>query len=186
VGFFEILMIAIGLSMDAFAVSLGAGTSGRATGGRAAFRLSFHFGLFQFLMPIIGWSLGVGIARSIASIDHWIAFGLLVFVGLRMIRSGCRFGSEPFAADPSRGFTLVMLAIATSMDALVICLSLAMLGVRIWVPSVVIGIVTGGLSLLGIRLGTRLGAGFGKRMEIVGGVLLILIGLRVLVFHLFV
>jgi len=181
----EILMIAVGLAMDAFAVSLGAGTSGQATGGRAAFRLSFHFGLFQFMMPVIGWFLGRGIAPLISSVDHWIAFGLLVFVGVRMIRSGCDSDGESFPTDPSRGFTLVMLAVATSIDALAIGLSLAMLRVKIWHPSVVIGVVTGGLSLLGIRLGTRLGIRFGKRMEIVGGVILNLIGLRILVSHLF-
>jgi putative Mn2+ efflux pump MntP len=181
----EILMIAVGLAMDAFAVSLGAGTSGQATGGRAAFRLSFHFGLFQFMMPVIGWFLGRGIAPLISSVDHWIAFGLLVFVGVRMIRSGCTPDGASSAADPSRGLSLAMLSIATSIDALAIGLSLAMLRVRIWYPSVVIGVVTGGLSLLGIRVGARLGARFGKHMEVAGGAILTLIGLRILVSHLF-
>jgi putative Mn2+ efflux pump MntP len=184
--FIEILMIAVGLAMDAFAVSLAAGTSGQAVGGRAAFRLSFHFGLFQFLMPVIGWFLGVRIAPLMASVDHWIAFGLLVFVGVRMIRAGFDPEGQTFTTDPSRGLTLVMLAIATSIDALAIGLSLAMLRVKIWYPSVVIGVVTSGLSLLGIRLGTQLGARFGKRMEIVGGAILNLIGLRILLSHLFV
>lgn len=179
-GFLEILMIAVGLAMDAFAVSLGAGASGQATGGRAAFRLSFHFGLFQFIMPVIGWFLGMGIAPLISSVDHWIAFGLLAFVGVRMIRSGFDTDGAIYTTDPSRGLTLVALAIATSIDALAIGLSLAMLRVKIWYPSVIIGVMTGGLSLLGIRLGTRLGARFGKRMEIVGGVILTLIGLRIL------
>jgi putative Mn2+ efflux pump MntP len=182
--FIETLMIAVGLAMDAFAVSLGAGTSGRAIGGRAAFRLSFHFGLFQFMMPVIGWFLGTRIAPLISSIDHWIAFGLLVFVGVRMIRSGFDDRIETFATDPSRGLALVVLAIATSIDALAIGLSLAMLRIRIWYPSAVIGVVTAGLSLVGLRVGTRLGARFGKRMEVAGGAILTLIGLRILLLHL--
>jgi putative Mn2+ efflux pump MntP len=178
--FIETLMIAVGLAMDAFAVSLAAGTSGQAIGGRAAFRLSFHFGLFQFMMPVIGWFLGAAIAPQISSFDHWIAFALLVFVGVRMICSGFNQGGEVWATDPSRGLTLVMLAVATSIDALAIGLSLAMLRVRIWYPSVVIGVVTGGLSLVGLRVGTRLGVRFGKRMEVAGGAILALIGIRIL------
>ena len=183
-GFIEILMIAVGLAMDAFAVSLGAGASGRAVGGRAVFRLSFHFGLFQFMMPVVGWFLGARIAPLISSVDHWIAFGLLVFVGVRMIRSGFDDRAETFAADPSRGLALVVLAIATSIDALAIGLSLAILRIKIWYPSVVIGVVTAGLSLFGLRLGARLGVRFGKRMEIVGGAILAFIGLRILLSHL--
>jgi putative Mn2+ efflux pump MntP len=183
-GFIEILIIAVGLAMDAFAVSLGAGTSGLAVGPRAAFRLSFHFGLFQFMMPVIGWFLGVHIAGAIESFDHWIAFGLLTFVGARMIHAGFDPEGQTYTADPSRGLTLVMLSIATSIDALAIGLTLAMLQVRIWYPSVVIGIVTGGLSLAALRLGSQLGARFGKRMEIAGGLILVLIGLRIVISHL--
>ena len=183
-GFIEILMVAVGLAMDAFAVSLGAGTSGLAVGPRAAFRLSFHFGLFQFMMPAIGWFLGVRVAPVIESIDHWIAFGLLAFVGARMIHAGFDPEGQTYTSDPSRGMTLVMLSVATSIDALAIGLTLAMLQVRIWYPSVVIGVVTGGLSLVGLRLGSRLGARFGKRMEIAGGLILVLIGLRILISHL--
>lgn len=184
-GFVEILMIALGLAMDAFAVSLGAGASGQAVGGRAAFRLSFHFGLFQFMMPVLGWFLGVRIVAFLSSVDHWIAFGLLAFVGVRMIHSGWDSEGESLSADPSRGLTLVVLAIATSIDAFAIGLSLGMLRIKIWYPSVVIGIVTSGLSLLGIRLGTRLGRRFGKQMEIVGGAILSLLGLRILLSHFF-
>ena len=183
--FVEILVIALGMAMDAFAVSLSAGTSGMATGPRATFRLSFHFGLFQFFMPLIGWSMGIGISSYIESIDHWVAFGLLAFVGVRMIRGGVANREKTARNDPSRGLTLVALAIATSIDALAIGLSLAMLQVNIWYPAAVIGVVTAGLSFLGIRLGNRLGDHFGQRMEIIGGVLLILIGVRILVSHLF-
>jgi putative Mn2+ efflux pump MntP len=181
--FIETLMIAMGLAMDAFAISLGAGASGQAVGGRAEFRLSFHFGLFQFMMPVLGWFLGVRIATILSTVDHWIAFALLMFVGVRMIRSGWDSDGESVSADPSRGLTLVMLAVATSIDAFAIGLSLGMLRIKIWYPSVVIGIVTSGLSLMGLRLGTRLGTRFGKHMEIVGGVLLSLLGFRILLSH---
>jgi len=176
----ELFLIAVGLAMDAFAVALAAGASGKAGGRRAVFRISFHFALFQFLMPIIGWCLGMGVHSLISSFDHWVAFGILLLVGGHMIRAS--FGNhETFPAeDPSRGWTLVMLSLATSMDALAVGLSLAMLKVRILYPSIVIGVVTCCFSWLGITMGNRLGARFGKRMEFAGGVILILVGLRIL------
>ena len=180
----EIISIAVGLSMDACAVSLAAGTSGRSRGNRAAFRLSFHFGLFQFLMPVIGWFSGRYVAGPMAAVDHWVAFGLLAFVGGRMIRSSLRDGHQ-FQTDPSRGATLVGLSLATSIDALAVGFSLAMLKMDIWQPSVIIGLVTASLSLIGLQLGSRLGTHFGKRMELAGGVLLLIIGVRILIQHLF-
>ncbi len=182
--FVTVLLIAVGMAMDAFAVSLGIGTTRQACTPRPIFRLSFHFGLFQFFMPILGWLAGNTIAAFISSLDHWVAFGLLAFVGGRMIRSGLDHASESYPCDPSRGGTLVMLAVATSIDALAIGLSLAMLKVHILYPSVVIGVVTLGLSLVGLLIGHRLGVAFGKRMELLGGLILIGIGLRILVTHL--
>jgi putative Mn2+ efflux pump MntP len=182
--FSEILVMAVGLAMDCFAVSLGIGTTGYANNPRALFRLSYHFGLFQALMPVLGWLVGTQISGLVSSFDHWIAFGLLAFVGVRMIRSGLDAEGESHTKDPSRGGTMVMLSVATSIDAFAIGLTLAMLQVDILYPSVVIGVVTGILSLIGLLLGGRLGAAFGKRMEVIGGVLLIFIGLRVLLSHL--
>jgi len=182
---FAVLFIAIGLAMDAMAVSLGIGTTAYAHGPRPVFRLSFHFGLFQFFMPILGWLGGIRIQQSISSIDHWIAFALLAFVGARMIRSGLDGARESHTGDPSRGVMLVLLSVATSIDALAVGLSLAMLRVNILYPSIVIGVVTGSLSLLGLRVGGRLGHAFGKRIEVLGGLILIAIGLRVLTSHLF-
>jgi putative Mn2+ efflux pump MntP len=179
-----VLLIAIGMSMDAFAVSLGIGTTRQASLPRPIFRLSFHFGLFQFLMPILGWLAGNSIAALISRFDHWIALGLLAFVGGRMIRSGLDRDGQSYPSDPSRGGTLVMLCVATSIDALAIGLSLAMLRVNIFYPSAVIGVVTASLSLIGLLIGHKLGTTFGKRMEILGGVILNGIGLRILVTHL--
>jgi manganese efflux pump family protein len=182
--FFEILLIALSLAMDAFAVCLGAGAQKWTSGPRPVFRLAFHFGLFQFLMPVIGWFAGTTIVRYISAYDHWVAFGLLAFVGIRMIRSSFDPEDGEQKNDPSRGWTLVLLAFATSIDALAIGFSLGLVGVTIWYPAVVIGVVTGLISWLGIFLGNRLGQKFGKRMEIIGGIILILIGVRILLAHL--
>jgi putative Mn2+ efflux pump MntP len=184
VDFVLILLIAVGMAMDAFAVSLGIGTTRQASLPRPIFRLSFHFGLFQFSMPILGWLAGRTIASLIAHFDHWIALGLLAFVGGRMIRSGLDPEAAAYPNDPSRGYTLMILCVATSIDALAIGLSLAMLGVLILYPSIVIGVVTASLSFIGLLIGHKLGAAFGKRMEVLGGLILIGIGLRVLITHL--
>ncbi|MBN1378334.1 MAG: manganese efflux pump [Gammaproteobacteria bacterium] len=180
----EIIIIAIGLAMDASAVSLVAAASGFAQDSRSSFRLAFHFGLFQFLMPVLGWLLGISFVQYFSAYDHWIAFGLLTYVGGRMIRSGWNPDIEGYARDPSRGFTLILLSLATSIDALAIGLSLAMLEVNIWYPSVIIGIITASLSFISILIGRKIGALIGKRMEIFGGCILIIIGIRILVTHL--
>lgn len=184
VQFVEILAIALALSLDAFTVSLAASTSGFVKDRRAVFRLSFHFGLFQFLMPIVGWALGTTIEPVIAAFDHWVAFGLLALVGVRMIAAAMHPGSEAQQNDPSRGITLVMLAIATSIDALAVGLSMAMVRTAVWYPSIVIGVVTGGMCILAIVGGNRLGRWLGKRAQWVGGIVLILIGVRIVISHL--
>ncbi len=180
----EILLIALSMAMDAFSVCIGAGTQARTNGPRPTFRLAFHFGLFQFLLPVIGWLAGTTVERYIASFDHWIAFALLAFVGIRMIRSGLNPGEELHRNDPSRGWTMVLLSIAVSIDALAVGLSLGLVGVFVWYPAIVIGVVTGLMSWLGLRIGNRLGVKSGKRMEIVGGIVLILIGARIVLVHL--
>jgi manganese efflux pump family protein len=177
----EILFIALALAMDAFAVSVAAGTSGWMNSARAKFRLSFHVGLFQFFMPVIGWYAGVHIAPLVSAIDHWVAFVLLLFVGSKMIADAFDKPGPIVKKDPSRGYTLVLLAFATSIDALAVGFSLAMISVDIWYPSVMIGVVTSGMSLAGIRLGRFLGKYAGPRMEMVGGVILIGIGVRILI-----
>jgi manganese efflux pump family protein len=183
--FFEVLLIALGLSADAFAVSVAAGSTGATRGRRSMVRLSFHFGLFQFLMPILGWLAGLSIEQYVQSFDHWIVFGLLVWVAVRMIRSA-QVEDESFARqDPSRGMMMVVLSVATSLDALAIGISLALLQISIWYPAVVIGVVTGATSFFGILLGQRFSRKFGRRAAVVGGVLLILIGVRIILAHIF-
>jgi manganese efflux pump family protein len=184
--FLEILLIALSMSMDAFAVCLGAGTQEGTTGPRPTFRLAFHFGLFQFLMPVIGWFAGTTVLRYINAYGQWVAFCLLAIVGIRMVRSGLDQNSAGPKSNPSRGWTLVLLAFATSIDALAIGFSLSLVGVTIWYPAVVIGVVTGLVSWTGILLGNRLGEKFGKRMEIIGGIILILLGVRIVLAYLLV
>lgn len=178
------LFVAVGLAMDAFAVSLGIGASGSARSPRPVLRVAFHMGLFQGLMTFLGWLVGSSIANLIAAFDHWVAFVLLAFVGTRMVISGAGKDDETQKDDPSRGGTLVLVCVATSIDAMAVGLSLAMLKIEIISPSMVIGIVTLGLSLFGLMVGGRLGARFGKKMEILGGLILNGIGIRILLSHL--
>lgn len=179
----EILAIAFALSLDASAVSLAASTSGQVSDKHAAFRLSFHFGLFQFLMPVVGWALGTTIEPKLASFDHWIAFALLTFVGARMILSAIRPNPARQPIDPSRGIMLVFLSIATSIDALAVGFGLAMLGISVWYPSFVIGVVTAGMCVLSIIGGSRVGGWLGERAQLAGGIVLLLIGLRIVISH---
>lgn len=179
-------IIAVGLAMDAFAVSLGIGTTGQAKDGRAVFRLSFHFGFFQGFMTLLGWLLGSSVANLIANFDHWVAFALLAWVGGRMIKEGLTRGGEEAcpSRDPSRGRTLMVLCVATSIDAMAVGLSMAMINANVIFASIVIAVITLGLSLVGLLAGGGLGARFGKRMEVLGGLLLVGIGVRILVSHL--
>jgi putative Mn2+ efflux pump MntP len=182
--FFEILIIALALSLDAFAVSLAAAISGHVRNKRAAFRLWFHFGLFQFLMPVLGWALGTVIATATASIGDWVAFALLAFVGVRMVRSGFNPDGVNQADDPTRGLVLVMLSVGTSIDALAVGLSLAMLHINVWYPSAVIGIVTATMCMIAIAGGVRLGTRLGSRAQVAGGIVLLLIAGRIVINHL--
>jgi putative Mn2+ efflux pump MntP len=183
--FWVTLVIAVGLAMDCFAVSLGVGTSPIPLSKRLIFRITYHFGLFQGGMTLLGWLAGSSIVDLIANFDHWLAFLLLAWVGGRMIFSGIKpDGEEKYTEDPSRGKSLVMLSVATSIDALAVGLSLALLEVNIWFSSLAIGLMSTALSLVGLLVGNKLSQRFGRRMEIAGGVVLIIIGIRILVTHL--
>jgi len=181
-----ILGIALALAMDALAVALGLGLSLKPATGRQTFRLAFHFGLFQFMMPVVGWAAGETLVRRIERYDHWVAFALLVFVGGKMIFEAFRLEKElgPERPDPTRGISLLVLSVATSIDALAVGLSLAALRVAIIFPAVVIGIVAFGVTGLGMKLGPALGKVIGRRAELLGGAVLIVIGLKILADHL--
>jgi putative Mn2+ efflux pump MntP len=176
--------LALALAMDAFAVALGTGTVLSRLTGRHLFRLGFHFGLFQALMPIIGWLAGQTVVRHIEAWDHWIAFSLLAIIGGRMIYEACSDVEKPDDRDPTRGLSLVMLSVATSIDALAVGFSLSVIGVSIWFPALIIGLVAGALTLAGMLIGQRSGDRWGAKVEIFGGCILIGIGLKILLEHL--
>jgi putative Mn2+ efflux pump MntP len=184
--FSTILLIALALAVDAFAVALAAGVSLCQVNSRQVFRLAFHFGFFQAGMSILGWLGGLTVRSLIESFDHWLAFGLLAFVGLKMIREAIReVKEEGEGADPTRGRMLVTLSVATSIDSLAVGLSFAVLEISVWLPALIIGLVASALTALGLRLGCLLGGAsrLGTRAEIVGGLVLIGIGLKILHEH---
>ncbi len=176
----EIFAIAVALAMDAFAVAIGSGIILPHITARHYFRLSFHFGLFQGLMPVVGWFTGRTLAGYLEQWNHWIAFLLLLYVGGKMIYESLRNGDGAVATDPTRGLRLVILSLATSIDALIIGFSLALIGVEIVLPALIIGITTLVLTFVGMKLGEKLGRLFGRRIEILGGVILLAIGIKIL------
>ena len=176
--------LALALAMDAFAVALGTGAVLSRLTGRHLFRLGFHFGLFQALMPVIGWLAGQTIIQWVSAWDHWIAFSLLAIIGGRMIYEALSDEEKTEDRDPTRGLSLVMLSIATSIDALAVGFSLSVIGISIWMPSLVIGLVAGVLTIIGMLLGGRIGDRWGARVEVFGGLVLIAIGIKILIEHL--
>ena len=177
-----LVLIAIALGIDAFAVSLSAGAYLVRADVRQTFRLSFHFGLFQFLMPVLGWLAGSELVGIIQEIDHWVAFGLLALIGGKMIWESLH-GSEKMKKDVTRGWSLVALSVATSIDALAVGFSLSLIGTEIVLPAVLIGVVAGLMSVIGVRLGERVSGMFGRRVEFVGGLVLLFIGVRIVLEH---
>ncbi len=182
----NITAIAVALAMDAFTVSIAVGVYLKNVNFRQAFRLSWHFGFFQAMMPVIGWSAGLTVRSLIEQYDHWIAFGLLLFVGTSMIREAVTEKKEDRAGkDPTKGMRLVMLSVATSIDALAVGLSLSMLSVSVWTPAVVIGITAALFTILGLYIGSRsVRVAFLKKYAaLLGGTVLYLIGVNILYQH---
>lgn len=176
-----VFVLAVGLAMDAFAVSISAGIRVAPVTGRHIFRLAFHFGLFQFLMPIIGGLLGSGISEYATSWGRWVAFALLTFIGAKMIFDVVRGGhEEEHRGDPTRGWSLLMLSVATSLDALGVGLAYALVMENILLAAVVIGLVAAAFSYIGARFGSYFGEKGGQTAELFGGVLLIGIGVKML------
>ncbi len=180
----EMIALALGVAMDAFAIAIVVGASPHNVGFSPTFRISFHFGLFQFLMPVLGWFLGSAVAGYVQIFDHWIAFFLLFWIGGKMVYSACRGESEISVRDPSRKGQLIILCLATSMDALALGFSLNLLKVDVWMPSVLMGVVTALLSCIGMRFGRFLGKNSGRWMTALGGLVLCGIGVKVLLEHL--
>lgn len=180
-----IILIAIGLSMDAFAVAVSSGVAARNLRFSHALRMALFFGGFQAIMPTIGWLAGVGIKNYISDFDHWIAFGLLTFIGLKMIYESFRMRpKDDDKNDPFKFFTLILLAVATSIDALAVGTTFAFLNILIVVPVIIIGCITFAFSFAGVYLGDRFGHFFENKIEVVGGLVLIGIGVKILLDHL--
>ncbi len=182
-GWLNLAGIAIGLAMDAFAVSIAAGLTISRVTPRHVFRVAFHFGLFQFMMPIIGWLVGSTISPHVVAFSHWLAFGLLIIIGGKMLIDARSGADRGLGADPSRGWTLVALSVATSIDALAVGSSMAFLQMSVWLPCVVIGLVAALFSTLGITFASRVLRRWGRTADLVGGCILILIGVRIIVSH---
>lgn len=179
-----ILLIAIGLAMDAFAVSIAKGIAINRNRRRTALILGIFFGGFQMIMPAIGWLIGLSFKEIIMGIDHWIAFGLLTFIGSKMIYDSTKKENEE-KNEPLRVYSILILAIATSIDALMVGLSFAFLNTSILEPILIIGAITFTLSVIGFFFGCGLGHFFGNKIKIVGGLILIAIGIKILIDHLF-
>ncbi|MBP3708201.1 MAG: manganese efflux pump [Clostridia bacterium] len=179
----EIIVLSIGLAMDAFAVSICKGLSMKKMNWKNAIIIALYFGLFQALMPVLGYFLGTTFEHIVTNIDHWIAFILLGSIGGNMIKES--FDGEDDKKNDSVDFkTMVVLAIATSIDALAVGITFAFLQVNILVAVALIGIITFSISLLGVKVGNRFGDKFQNKAELAGGVILIILGLKILLEHL--
>ncbi|HRY32908.1 MAG TPA: manganese efflux pump MntP family protein [Bacteroidales bacterium] len=181
---YTLFLISLGLCFDTFAVSVGSGIARTSITFRQALRISLLFAMFQALMPVLGWLIGREIAILIHEADHWVAFGLLFLLGMKMILEGMKQPGQKRTTDPLDLRVQLMLAVATSIDALVVGVSFGTLDVHIVTASAMIGILTFLVSMIGILFGKKTGRTFGHSMEIAGGVILILIGLKILVEHL--
>lgn len=184
-GFLEMLLLAVALSMDAFSVSVCKGLTSRKFSFRTALICGLWFGGFQALMPLIGFFLGFQFLSLIESFDHWVAFVLLALIGLNMIYGAFSSNHDSHNSYESLDFkTMLLLALATSIDALAVGISFACLHVNVWHAVLIIGLTTFALSVLGVRIGNLFGAKWGAKAEFFGGVILILIGLKILLEHL--
>ena len=178
-------LIGIGLSMDCFAVSLAIGTTTKTRLFYAAAIIALCFGAFQAGMTVIGWAAGVSLIGLISAYDHWIAFILLAIVGGKMIWEGVKGDEDEAPLKVIRIIPVIVLSFATSIDALAVGISFGVLQTAVLIPALIIGIVCFGISFAGVMLGERLETFLGNKMEIFGGIILILIGIRILTEHLF-
>lgn len=183
---FLVIPVALALAMDAFAVSVGLSVLPGGLKKSQRLRLAVFFGFFQFLMPMIGWLAGQGFLDYIRDVDHWVAFGLLFFIGGKMVVESFRNGgsAKKVSGDPTKGVTLILLSVATSIDSFAVGLSFAAIQLKILYPSIIIGAVAFVMTLLGTKIGPMIGKMVGKRAEFFGGLILIFIGIKILTEHL--
>ena len=182
-GAIEILLISIGLAMDAFAVSVCKGLAMKKMSWKKAAIIGLYFGIFQAVMPVIGYFLGTTFEKFITYVDHWVAFILLVGIGINMVKEAFNKESEN-RNDNVDMKTMIVLSIATSIDALAIGITFACLKIHIVMPVITIGLITFIISVIGVKIGNQFGDKYGKKAEIMGGVILILLGIKILLEHL--
>jgi putative Mn2+ efflux pump MntP len=181
---YVLILIAIGLSIDSFAVSVSCGIILNEITFKKALRIAFSLAIFQALMPLIGWFIGKEIAFLIKDFDHWIAFGLLVLIGAKMLYESFKTEELDKKMNPLELKVLLGLSLATSIDALIVGVSFSVTEINLWLTILIIGFTTGLFSMLGILFGKKTGLAFGKKMEILGGLILIGLGVKILVEHL--
>ncbi len=180
----EIFALALGLTMDVFSVSVAVGLALPESTARQRVRLAFHFGLFHFLMPVLGWLAGLTVQERLAAFDHWIAFGLLTAVGIKMI-SEWREERGTFSGDPTRGLTVIVLCVATSVDALALGISVALLHSEIVHMGILLGLSAALMTWVGFGAGTRFGDRLQSKAHLIGGIAVIAVGVKILIEHLF-
>lgn len=181
--FYEILLIAIGLAMDSLAVSIASGAVLYCFSIKQAVRIALFMGFFQGLMPLLGWLVANNLHHYITDYDHWVAFTILGILGVKMIREGSTDKEVNCSFNPCKTTTLLVLSLATSIDALAVGVSFAFLRTDIQTPLIVIGLTTFILSFLGVAVGTRIRSGINKKIEIIGGLILLFIGIKILITH---
>ena len=182
-GILEIVLVAIGLAMDAFAVSICKGLSMKKMNWKSAIIIGLYFGIFQAIMPVIGYFLGITFSGLVENVDHWIAFILLAIIGVNMIKES--FDDENEKRNEKVDFkTMIILALATSIDALAVGVTFAFFKTNIVLAVFIIGIITFILSLIGVKIGNRFGDKFQNKAELIGGIILIIIGIKILLEHL--
>ncbi|MDL2285360.1 manganese efflux pump MntP family protein [Desulfovibrio sp. OttesenSCG-928-F07] len=184
-GNLEVFAIAIALAMDAFAVAIATGLRLRCSLTQTV-RMAGAFGFFQFAMPVLGWFLGLSVRSYIDAADHWVAFILLTFVGGKMLYESFKGEDNEDCPDPTKGLTLLILAVATSIDALAVGISISILGADIWLPAAIIGVVCFVITAIGMHIGRMVvseNSTLAKKANIAGGFVLIGIGLKILIEH---
>jgi putative Mn2+ efflux pump MntP len=179
----SLILIAVGLAMDSFAVSITMGIVLKRIQLRAMGKISLLFAFFQGLMPVLGWLIGQAFEQYIKAYDHWVAFGLLLLIGGRMVYEALSDSSQTPCLNPHCNKTIATLAVATSIDALAVGISFSMLDIEIIMPAFLIGIITFAFAFMGLTIGIKLGSRFSTKVELIGGLILIGIGLKILLEH---
>lgn len=182
---FELFLIALGLAMDSFSVSISNGLTANVFKKSKAITIALFFGFFQGIMPVVGWLAGESIANYISAFDHWVAFSLLTIIGVKMIHES--FSNKPNNFLNTYNFKVILiLSVATSIDALAVGLSFSFLNISILSPALIIGVITFSLSFFGVYIGKRFGKILKNKIEVLGGLILIVIGVKILLEHLII